>query len=55
MTIPRKEIFFCDLCEKEYRCETVFTRDLHIRRLHSAKVIGDAVKEYTRIVFEDMR
>lgn len=55
MTIPLRQIFYCDLCEKEYKCENIFTRDLHIRRYHDGKVIADAVKQYTRIIFEDMK
>lgn len=47
--------FYCELCDKTFKNGNVFSQDLHIRGVHSAKVIGDAVKQYTRIVFEDMR
>lgn len=47
--------FYCDLCNKEFEHATPFSQDLHIRRFHADKIIGDAVKQYTKIVFEDLR
>jgi len=47
--------FFCELCDREFKDAHMYSQDLHIRRYHSDKIIGDAVKQYTRIVFDDLK
>ncbi len=46
--------FYCKLCEKEFKHANAFSQDLHIRRFHDAKIIGDAVKLYTKEIIEDL-
>lgn len=50
-----KITFFCDLCDREFKNGNVFSQDLHIRHFHSNKIIGEAVKKYTRIILEGMQ
>ena len=47
--------FYCSLCDREFKDKSAFGADLHIRRLHSAKIIEDAVRQYTKAIFEDLR
>lgn len=52
--IPRGQKFWCDICDKDFKQNTVFDQDLHIRRYHEGKIIDDAVKKYTRVILAGM-
>jgi hypothetical protein len=50
-----KITFYCELCDKAFKNSHVFSQDLHIRRVHDNKIIGEAVKRYTRIIMDEMQ
>lgn len=45
--------FYCSLCDREFKDQSIFGQDLHIRHYHSAKLIDEAVKKYTKVVLID--
>ena len=45
--------FYCSLCDREFKNQSIFGQDLHVRSLHSGKLIDEAVKKYTRVIVVD--
>jgi len=51
--MERQPDFYCSICDDKFKSKNWWSREIHLMRLHSNKIITEAIDKYTKILVVD--